>query len=553
MIRISSSTFGPRRALLPGLVTILVLAAISLAGAQPTPIEPSAPDSAPAATLVPVQPDSISSDSLAAGLIRPDTVAVAASATPAPAESAIVIPLTPATIQLGGKEIFRIRASRDGLAPAARVTAIHTRLNQAIADLSVPADSVLLIPDPSGIQVRLGPYLLWVITPGDAPSQDPAVLATALARLPRAIEDGIARERASRRPGRLLISAGIALALALAAFGLAQLLFRARRRWRLFLTQTIGRKLPPIRLRTFELLSKQQVGSLVIGTIARIDVLVGVVLFYFYLTLVFSLFPWTQGWSSGLLKFAVDEALLIVRSLLSALPGLFAVGLIFLIFHWITRMSAQFFNAIEDGRIVMGSFHPELAKPSKRIVTILLWVAAVIMAYPYIPGSGSKAVQGVSLLFGVVVSLGSTGFIGNMISGIVLTYSRSFKIGERVRIGEHVGDVVNLGFFATKLRTIRNEEVTIPNGQVAATSILNYTRLADGPGLILYSQVTIGYDVDWRQVHALLIEAALRVEGVEKDPKPWVYQRSLDDSYPTYEINCITHESHPQLRMYSDL
>ena len=227
--------------------------------------------------------------------------------------------------------------------------------------------------------------------------------------------------------------------------------------------------------------------------------------------------------------------------------------MILLLFRWLTRLSARFFDAIGDGTLVIDRFHRELAPPSKRLVRILLWVIAAMVAYPYIPGSGTKAVQGVSILFGIMLSLGSTGFVGNMIAGIVLTYSRSFRVGDRVRIADQMGDVVSLGFFATKLRTIRNEEVTIPNGQVASASIVNYTRLADDPGLILHTEVTISYDAEWRKVHALLIEAALRVEGVEKVPKPWVFQRSLNDFHISYELNCITHQSHPQLRLYSDL
>jgi small-conductance mechanosensitive channel len=152
-----------------------------------------------------------------------------------------------------------------------------------------------------------------------------------------------------------------------------------------------------------------------------------------------------------------------------------------------------------------------------------------------------------------MISLGSTGIVGNAISGIVLTYSLAFKPGDRVRIGEHVGDVVHLGFFATKLRTPRNEEITVPNGQMATQPIINFTRLAEEAGLVLHTQVTIGYDAEWRKVHTLLIEAASKVEGVELAPGPWVLQRSLNDYHITYEICCITHRSHEQLLLYSRL
>jgi len=159
----------------------------------------------------------------------------------------------------------------------------------------------------------------------------------------------------------------------------------------------------------------------------------------------------------------------------------------------------------------------------------------------------------VSILLGLMVSIGSTSVVGNVLAGLVLTYSRSFRTGDRVKIGEHVGDIITLGFFSTKLRTIRNEEVTIPNGQVAVGSIMNYTRMADGAGLVLYTEVTIGYDAEWRTVHALLVEAAKRVEGIEHDPEPYVFQTALGDYYVRYELNAITRDSHAQRRIYSDL
>ncbi|MEO7866721.1 MAG: mechanosensitive ion channel family protein [Candidatus Eisenbacteria bacterium] len=501
------------------------------------------------------RPDSVLSDSLAAGLIHPDsaTEALTSIPAPAPAETSITTPPRSAPVFLGGREIFRVRVGRDGLDPAGRAAAIRRRLNQAVTDKRASPDSVRLIADPAGIQVRLGPHFLWLITPGDAPSHNASELAAKLSQLPQAIRDGIARERAGRRPARVLISSAFALALTLVALGLFRLLFIGSRSWRQWLVRTLGQKHLATRHHNFEMFSKAQVAGVLAGVLARLDIVVGAMLLYGYFTALFSLFSWTQGWSSLLLKTAVAQAQTILNNIWFGLPGLFSIALILLLFRWLTGLASRFFDSIADGSLVLKSFHPELARPSKRIVEILLWMIAIMIAYPYVPGSGSKAVQGVSLIFGLVLSLGSTGFIGNMIAGIVLTYSRAFKVGDRVRIADHVGDVVSLGFFATKLRSIRNEEVTIPNGQVTGTAVINYTRLAEDPGLILYTQVTIGYDVEWRTVQQLLIEAALRVDGVENAPLPWVFQRSLDDSYVSYELNCVTHQSHPQLRLYSDL
>ena len=259
------------------------------------------------ASMTGVRPGSALGDSLAAHLTRPDTAAAALieHSVPAPAETAAVTPPTPALLWLGGNRIFRVRVGRDGLDPTARAAAIRSRLNQAVADQRVSADAVRLIPGPDGIQVRLGPHFLWLITPGDVSGRDQAELAAELAELPMAIRDGIERERAGRRPARVLISAAIALALTLLALGVFRLLLVGSRRWRRWLTRTVATQVPAIRLRDFEVLSKAQVGAAATGVLARVDVVLGILLLYGYVASVFSLFPWTQGWSALLVGFAL--------------------------------------------------------------------------------------------------------------------------------------------------------------------------------------------------------------------------------------------------------
>jgi small-conductance mechanosensitive channel len=529
-----------------------LLAGTALACVAPIPPDASAADTTGASTATARRP--VAADSTVVHPPLPDSaVALVERSRHAPPETLAFAPAASVPVLLGGREVYRVRVGRGGLDPAGRAAAIRARLDRAVSDRRLAADSVRLIPDAAGIQVRLGSEFLWLIMPGDLAGRDSQSVVAELERLPAAIREGIERERAARRPARLLVSAAIAFGLTLLALGLARLLLMGSRRWRQWLTLKVAKHLPAIRLGAFEVLSKAQVGALVTGILARVDVVVGLVLTYGYLATLFSLFPWTQGWSALLLTFAWGQTLTILRGLMSGLPGVFAIVVVFLVFRWLAALAGRFFDAIAGGTLVLGGFHPELALPSKRLVRILLWVIAVMVAYPYIPGSGTKAVQGVSILFGVMLSLGSTGFVGNMIAGILLTYSRSFRTGDRVRIADQEGDVVSLGFFATKLRSIRNEEVTIPNGQVANAPIVNYTRLAEDPGLVLHTEVTIGYDVEWRKVHALLIEAALRVDGVQQHPPPQVFQRSLNDSHVSYELTCTTHQSHPQLRLYSDL
>lgn len=488
-----------------------------------------------------------------------DSSLITGSAAPSPAALASTAPETTTTtlksapVFLGGGQIFVVRASRRGITPAARAAAIRGRLDLAVKDRNTPADAIRMRRTSDGVEVHLGPHFLWMMTPDDVATANVADEARAMADLPARITAGVMRERAGRSPRGILVSTVIALGITLVAWILTRLLLAAGRRWRGWLSREVPRRLRGVRIGTFDVLSVDQVTGVVVNVFGRVGVVVGLLMLYAYLTAVCSLFPWSQAWSWQLLSFATSKLAQAAMGLGNAIPSLLILVAIAVLFHWLTKLSDRFFDAVDSGSVRLDWVHPDVALPTRRLVKILLWVCAIAIAYPYIPGSQSKAVQGISILLGVMVSLGSSGFIGNMIAGLVLVYSRSFTIGERVRLGEHIGDVMNLGVFAIKLRTPRNEEITLPNGYVAGQPIVNYTRLSQGPGLVLHTQVTIGYDTDWRAVHRLLIAAAGKIEGVEREPTPWVFQRALNDSHISYEICCITRDSHRQFLLYSRL
>jgi small-conductance mechanosensitive channel len=442
---------------------------------------------APAARAVPA-------DSL---VIAPDTSAAVASAPPsaitgdsAPAESTIAGPVAQ-PVFLGGHQIFVVRAPRKGLSPEARATAIRLRLDEAVKDLDTRADSVRLVRTRDGVEVRLGGHFLWMITPGDVAGVSVHDLANLVARLPSDITAGVLKERAGRRPLGILISALIALGVTLLAWILLRLLIAAGRRWRAYLALQLPKMLGGIRIGTFDIVSQRQLTDVVVAVLGRVGLVIGLLLIYGWATVVFSLFPWSQGWSWRLFSFAREEMVHGAVGFGHAIPAILALVFLAVLFHWLSKISDKFFEAIAAGTVRLDWIHPDVAAPTKRLVKILLWLIAAAIAWPFIPGTQSKAVQGFSILIGLMVSLGSSGIVGNMIAGLVLVYSRSFKIGERVKLGDHVGDIVSLGFFATKLRTPRNEEITLPNGLVAGQPIMNYTRLAQEKGLVLHTQVTI--------------------------------------------------------------
>jgi small-conductance mechanosensitive channel len=454
---------------------------------------------------------------------------------------------------LGEHVIFVVRSPRAGLSPEERAAAIRQRLDAAVADRGTPADHVWMRRTPEGIEVLFGDRLLWIMTAGDIEGMRVRDLGSLVSTLPARITGGIVAERGQRTPLGILRAVLMAFAVTMLALTLALLLRAAARRWRAFLARTIPTRIRGVRIGGYEVMTQRQITDAVAGTLGHIDKLLALLLAYAYLTIVFSMFPWSQGWGWSLLHFAREQVEALGIWVVHAIPDLIAVVAIFVVFRWLVRLSDRFFDGGAAGTSRTGWVHPELVAPTRRLVRILLWSCALVIAYPHIPGSQSKAFEGFSILIAVMVSFGSGGMVGNLVAGMVLVYARTFRVGDRVLIGQHLGDVESLGMFATKLRSIRNEEVTLLNGLVVTVPIVNYTRLEQEAGLVLHTQVTIGYDAKWRTVHALLIEAASGVEGVEREPVPWVYQRALNDHHISYEICCVTRRSHEHLALYSRL
>jgi small-conductance mechanosensitive channel len=239
--------------------------------------------------------------------------------------------------------------------------------------------------------------------------------------------------------------------------------------------------------------------------------------------------------------------------LIAYLPKLVFLVVITAVVTVAIRIVRAFFRQIADGRLVFASFPAEWAAPTDKIVRVLLIVFGLVVAFPFLPASDSPAFTGVSVFFGVLVSLASSSALSNAIAGIVLTYTSAFRLGDRVKIGDAFGDIIDTSLLATRIRTIKNEEVTIPNSIALGSAVTNYTRESQTRGLILHTAVTIGYNVPWRQVHALLLDAAQATRGILTDPKPFVWQTALNDFYVTYELNAYTASPQEMIDIYAEL
>jgi small-conductance mechanosensitive channel len=314
-----------------------------------------------------------------------------------------------------------------------------------------------------------------------------------------------------------------------------------------------GTKIKSIKFRTIEIFSADRAVEVLSLLTKVFRVFLIVVLLYLYFTIIFSLFTFTSNWSAKLMNYLFEPVRLIADSILDFLPNLFFIVVIIFVFYYLIKAVKFFFKEIEKGTLEFENFHKDWAAPTYKIIRFMLIVLSVIIIFPYLPGSDSPFFRGISIFFGVLFSLGSTSAIANIVSGVVITYMRPFKIGDRVKIADTMGDVIEKTLLVTRVRTNKNIDITIPNAMVLGSHIVNYSSSSLEKGLILNTTVTIGYDVPWQKVHKALIKAAEETTDILKDHKPFVLQTSLNDFHVSYELNAFTDKPNHMAEVYSNL
>jgi small-conductance mechanosensitive channel len=445
------------------------------------------------------------------------------------------LPADTATLRIGSRDVIQFRGSLGAASASERASTAARRIGVAI---DATADSVSLRPASGGILVLLDGNPMFVVTTSDADSVGGGSVAATAAIAARQLRLAVREVEQSTNLTSILVALALVL-VGTALFVLAiRLLITGRRRLAARLGRVTAEALPQLSIRGFTLLRPSQVLAA-----ARVSLIVltwglGLIAGYLYLTFVLTQLPWTRTWGQALGHYLVSTLSRLVLGALRALPGLFTVALIMLATRFVVRLVRSLFDAVERGLVVLPGLHPETAQPTRRIVTALIWMFALVIAYPNLPGSDSAAFKGVSVFAGLLVTLGSAGIVGQAMSGLVLMYSRGFKVGDFVQVGQVQGTVVVLGLLSTRLRTPKDEYVTVPNSVAVSGTVTNYSAPRDhGHSLFIYSSITIGYDVPWRQVHELMIAGAKATEGVLEAPAPFVLQRALDDFYVEYQVN----------------
>jgi len=309
-----------------------------------------------------------------------------------------------------------------------------------------------------------------------------------------------------------------------------------------------------LRFKKIEVFSSKQIENFVLLILKALRIFIVLLCLNFFMPLILSFFPETRPLGSRILEYLIAPFVKIFHTVVIFIPNLFFIFVIGFVTFYTLKVISYIFRLIERGELKFEWFYDDWARPTYQIVRFLVIVTALISAYPYIPGSSSQAFQGVGLVLGAIISFASSSAISNIVAGVILTYTRAFRLGDRIKVGETTGDVVEKTLLVTRVETIKSEIVTIPNSLVMNAQIINFSTSADGgDGVILHTSVTIGYDVPWKQVRDLLVEAAKETKNILEKPEPFVLQTSLGDFYISYEINAYTKEPKYMSFTYSEL
>ena len=456
------------------------------------------------------------------------------------AEPAVAPPLAREgmAVKVANRQIIILRGPIAGYSARERATGAMERINRALD--TMPDAVVTLEAAEEGTRVRVGGEHAFLVTAVDIDAQAGETTRLVAQAASQRLDQAIIERQEQQTPRYFTEALAFAAAATLLYGTLLWVIFRTSGWARLRLSQWAVARPGKLAFLGLRLVDTAQALLLVRRMLSLAAWVIAILLASGWLSFVLERFPYTRPWGEqlghGLLGMAKDIALAVV----AALPGLVIAILIFLAARALIRTVGTVFERVERGEREVGWIDADTATPTRRIFSVLVWAFALALAYPHLPGAETEAFKGVSVILGLVVSLGAASVVGQAFNGFILMYGRAFRSGDYVRIGEHEGTVEALGTFVTRLRTGLGDELILPNTTVMAAAIRNYSRVGAGAGCVVDTALTIGYSAPWRQVHAMLEEAARRTEGIAKTPAPYVRQTALSDFYAEYRLIAYT-------------
>lgn len=448
--------------------------------------------------------------------------------------------------------LFHLKNKLGSLSAAERAERTSGKVTQLAEDLLFVPDSLQIANDSAVVDILYKRDILLSISKvdADAVGVDKEVLARTYQQI---IIKNVSQYKRETDVSELLKRAGLGLLILLVLGICIFYLNKYSNRFRTWISLKLHKRIGNIKIKDYELINRRNELLLIGRLLNLIKFFLIFLLIYITLPVVFRLFPWTKPWGDSLISFVLNPLKNIFSAVIDFIPNLITIVVIFVVFHYVKKVIKFLANEIEAEKLKVNGFYPDWAKPTYNIIKIILNAFMLVVIWPFIPGSNSEIFKGVSVFLGLLISFGSSSAISNGVAGMVITYMRPFKIGDVVKIGETTGAVLEKSLLVTRLQTIKNEIITIPNSAILNGNTVNYTSLCANEGLIIHTTLTLGYDIPWTVAHELLIAAALATEGVIQDKKPFVLQTSLEDWYVSYQINAYVSRPEMMAVIYSDL
>ena len=451
------------------------------------------------------------------------------------------------------EELFSIYQKSGDLSAAERASIISERIQRIDAN-TFSKDSLQILKDQERLEVIYGSQILLNITNLDTigSKKSKQELANFYAEV---ISANLDIAESKYIPKNIFLKIGFVALILLGLWLALKLIAFLNKRSIRFIESKKDKWLKSLTYNNYTFITPEQELNVILFILKILKWFLILLVVYIFFPLIFSVFEFTQGWSNYLFDLIFSSFGQIFTGIWHYFPNIIKIAAIIIVMRYFVKAVKYIFAEIEDEKLQISGFHPDWAMPTFTIVRFLLYAFMFVLIFPLLPGSDSTIFKGVSVFLGVLLSLGSSSAIANMVAGLVITYMRPFKIGDRINIGNTTGNVIEKTLLVTRLKTIKNEEITIPNSAVLSGNTVNYSTFTKekGEGLIINTTVTLGYDIPYKTVYAALIEAALRTNLIEKQPKPFVLQTSLDDFYVSYQLNAYTKHANKQALIYSDL
>jgi small-conductance mechanosensitive channel len=461
-----------------------------------------------------------------------------------------ILPGAPLIVE--GDTLFILYNRRGGITPESRVEDLREKIIDIGTSLTFFTDSIYIFEGEFTTDIMAGDALLMSVTDNDGMWQNQTRQELA-AEYRTIIEAKIQELHAEYGLKRKLIGV---LYVVGSMFVLGLLIWAtnyAYRRWRYRLLRKLLRRTRPLAIKDYEVLNLHRQGILFLTCFNVLRYLIILLLLFIFVPMFFAAFPETKSFTYTIFGYLWNPFVSILKSVLSFLPKFFQIIVIIFCFRYLVKGLHYLMNEIGSGRLKVNGFYADWAQPTYLILRVLCYSFMIVMIWPLLPSSDSQVFQGVSVFIGVIISLGSSSIIGNVMAGMVMTYMRPFHVGDFIKYGDMEGFVIEKSVLVTRIRTRKNDVVTIPNSNLMTSQTTNYTFSAHNYGVIVHTKVTIGYDMQWQLIRDLLLDAASKTSHLQKKPEPFVRITALDDFYVEYEINAYTRKSEMLSDIYSEL